>query len=133
MIDAYPKTCNICGGRVEYISNARIYGRQYGSGYCYHCTKCGAYVGTHRPWPRKAMGILADAEMREWKMKCHGLFDPFWNGTGKGMQKRRQSLYRRLAEEMDTPLEECHFGYFNLQQLKQAYEIMGRWKTDGGS
>ena len=45
MIDKYPKTCNLCGGRVEYISNAKIYGRPYGSGYCYHCTACGATWG----------------------------------------------------------------------------------------
>ena len=49
-----PTGCNICGGKVEYISNDKIYGRRYGSGYCYHCTKCGAYVGTHKSRPRIA-------------------------------------------------------------------------------
>ena len=37
-----PKVCNICGGDVEYITNDKIYGKKYGSGYCYHCTKCGS-------------------------------------------------------------------------------------------
>ena len=45
----YPKTCNICGGEVIYTTNDKIYGKRYGSGYCYLCTNCGAYVGTHRP------------------------------------------------------------------------------------
>lgn len=130
MIDLYPKICNLCEGRVEFISNARIYGKQYGSGYCYHCTKCGAYVGTHKPWPRKAMGILADAEMRSWKMKCHRLFDSFWQGNGKGVQKRRQQQYRRLADEMGIPMEDCHFGYFDLDRLRQAYRILERWWMD---
>ena len=49
MIDKYPTVCNLCGGKVIYTSNARIYGKEYGSGKCYLCTNCGAYVGTHKP------------------------------------------------------------------------------------
>ena len=35
-----PKICNICGGKVVHTSNADIYGKQYGSGYCYLCIDC---------------------------------------------------------------------------------------------
>ena len=51
-VDTHPTTCNLCGGQVIYTSNERVYGRKYGSGYCYLCTCCGAYVGTHEPRPR---------------------------------------------------------------------------------
>jgi len=79
MINLKPTKCNLCGGKVEYISNAAIYhGREYGSGKCYCCTECRAYVGTHKNRPKEALGILADAEMREWKIKCHDLFDAIW-------------------------------------------------------
>ena len=67
MIDKYPTVCNLCGGKVIYTSNARIYGKEYGSGKCYLCTNCGAYVGTHKPRPREALGLLADAKMRTGK------------------------------------------------------------------
>ncbi len=67
MIDKYPKTCNLCGGTVIFTSNAVIYGQEYGSGRCYLCTKCGAFVGTHKPWSREAMGLLADERMRKGK------------------------------------------------------------------
>ena len=30
MIDKYPTVCNLCGGKVIYTSNARIYGKEYG-------------------------------------------------------------------------------------------------------
>ena len=60
MINFYPKKCNICNGDVIYISNSKIHGKEYGSGKCYYCTKCGAYVGTHKTNPRKALGILAN-------------------------------------------------------------------------
>ena len=128
MIELYPTSCNLCGGQVEYISNARIYGRQYGSGYCYCCTSCGAYVGTHKPRPREAMGILANAEMREWKKKCHALFDPFWQQAKKGRQILRKNLYIRLAGEMGIDVPDCHFGYFNMEQLKRAYKILKKWQ-----
>lgn len=125
MIDLHPDKCNLCQGKVAYTSNANIYGRRYGSGYCYLCTECGAYVGTHEPWPDRALGILADAEMRKWKMKCHKLFDPFW----KGKRSARRTMYGRLAEQMGIPVSECHFGYFDLDELKKAYEIMETWRN----
>ena len=126
MIDLYPKVCNLCGGPVEYISNSQIYGRQYGSGFCYRCRSCGAYVGTHKPQPRKALGILANTEMREWKQKCHNQFDPFWQ-EHKDKQRRRKNLYIRLAGEMGIDVRDCHFGYFDLDQLKTAYRILEKW------
>lgn len=73
MIDLYPRKCNLCGGDVIYTSNSRIYGREYGSGKCYYCTKCHAYVGTHKPEPRKALGLLANPEMRRWST-VNGLY-----------------------------------------------------------
>lgn len=129
MIDLHPKTCNLCRGHVEYASNAVIYGRKYGSGFCYRCTACGAYVGTHYRRPKEAMGILANKEMRTWKMKCHAVFDAFWKVSPKP-QERRSNLYVRLAGEMGIDVPECHFGYFGLAQLKQAYAILQKWQEN---
>ncbi len=127
MIDIHPKICNLCGGKVIFTSNANIYGREYGSGKCYLCTQCGAYVGTHKPWPREAMGVLADTPMRKGKKLCHELFDAHWRGKNKA-SKKRQDMYAWLAEQMDIPFAECHFGYFNIEQLRQAWKILKRVK-----
>lgn len=126
MINLNPTKCNLCGGAVEYISNAAIYhGRQYGSGKCYHCTKCGAYVGTHRDRPYEALGILATPEMREWKIKCHDLFDGLWKSEQPSKRRRKRTrLYGMLAKELHIPHQECHFGHFDLAMLKQAYRIL---------
>lgn len=59
-IDLQPTVCNLCGGKTILTSNSIIYGKQYGSGKCYYCTKCGAFVGTHVPRPTIALGILSD-------------------------------------------------------------------------
>lgn len=114
-----PKICNICGGDVEYITNDKIYGKKYGSGYCYHCTKCGAYVGTNKSRPKEAFGILANEEMRKMKMRCHDEFDKLWQ-----TQKERHNLYKRLAKIMHIKAQDCHFGHFDMPQLKKAYAII---------
>jgi hypothetical protein len=125
MIELRPSKCNICGGRVEYVSNAVIYGKEHGSGRCYRCAACGAYVGTHKPRPCEALGILADAEMRAWKVKCHALFDPTWESGGKeGRHWRRREAYARLAERLGIAVEDCHFGHFDLPALKRAFEAL---------
>lgn len=123
MIDLHPTKCNICGGEVIYTSNADIYGKEYGSGMCYLCTSCGAYVGTHKSRPREALGLLADKQMRTGKMMCHALFDAKWQGKPKSRKKRRD-MYIWLSKRMHIPVEECHFGYFDLGQLRQAYRFL---------
>lgn len=123
MINTHPTTCNICGGPVIYASNSRIYGREYGSGFCYLCECCGAYVGTHKPRPKEALGLLADERMRRGKMMCHSLFDAMWRGKPKP-HKTRNKLYAWLAKQMGISISDCHFGYFDIDQLKEAYRIL---------
>lgn len=121
-MNKHPKICNICGGNVAYTTNDKIYGRKYGSGYAYLCTNCGAYVGTHKPRPKEALGILANAEMRTMKMKCHDIFDGLWKN-----REQRNKLYERLSKELQIPVNDCHFGYFDLNRLNEAYEILKTW------
>ena len=80
-------------------------------------------VGTHRPWPREALGLLADARMRKGKKLCHELFDPFWRGN----RKRRKSVGIFISgcrSSLGIPWEDCHFGYFDLELLRGAYRIL---------
>jgi hypothetical protein len=123
MINLQPTICNLCGGEVEYMSNAVIYGKQYGSGYCYRCRACKAYVGTHERRPREAFGILANAAMREWKMKCHSVFDRLWQSKTERF-RYRSKYYNALAEKLNIDKKYCHFGYFDTPMLRQAYGII---------
>ena len=125
----YPKKCNLCGGNVKYTSNAEVYGKEYGSGKCYLCEQCGAYVGTHKPRPKEALGLLADEQMRKGKMICHALFDSLWKGK-KNAGKKRVKLYKWLSEQMELPLELTHFGYMDLEQLRKAYKIIKAFKEE---
>lgn len=125
-----PTKCNICGEEtVIYTSNKVIYGKEYGSGKCYYCTNCGAYVGTHKPRPEEALGLLATKEMRDMKMRCHDLFDAMWRNieNKKEQHKARNKAYKRLARELNIPVEECHFGWFDMNMLTKAYDILLKW------
>ena len=131
MINERPKTCNLCGGEVVLIPNSQIYGKSYGSGFCYYCKECGAYVGTHKKRPYDALGILADKDMRFMKMRCHDLFDLKWKDK-RNKHHARELAYTRLAKKMGIAKDDCHFGYFDMEQLRQAYEIL-RGEMDGGN
>lgn len=124
--DLEPKTCNLCGGRVEYTRLENVYGRYLkyhrNSDYCYHCTECGAVVGTHKNDPKKALGVLANEEMADERQACHDLFDKFWKN-----REERTVFYQKLANEMEIPMEECHFGWFSLEELKKAHKILFKW------
>ncbi len=126
MINLQPTVCNICNGHVIYTDNSVIYGKPYGSGKCYLCTNCKAYVGTHEPRPKEAYGLLANKEMRDMKMKCHDLFDAQWKNEKKSKDRHRarQNAYKNLAEKLNIPLDECHFGFFDIDMLTKAYNIL---------
>lgn len=78
MINRYLTKCNICGGKVIYTGISRVYRKKYGSGKCYLCLRCGAYVGTLVPHSREALGLLVNSEMRTLIMQCHYLFAQRW-------------------------------------------------------
>lgn len=114
------RKCNLCGGEVEYVSNEVVYGRRYGSGFCYRCRSCGAYVGTHEPRPLEPYGILADDEMRALRKRLHSMFDETWRS---GRLKRKES-YLLLSKALGIPKEQCHFGMFDKRMLARSLEIL---------
>ena len=122
-VNPRPTICNLCRGKVIYTSNAAVYGREYGSGKCYLCLSCRAYVGTHKPRPREALGILADANMRKGKRMCHDIFDSKWKGKPKAKKKRRD-MYWWLSRQLGIHIDDCHFGHFDICMLRRAYRIL---------
>ena len=123
-VNKHPQICNICGGKVIYTTNDAVYNRKYGSGYCYLCTVCRAYVGTHKPRPKEALGLLANDRMRKGKIMCHDIFDGKWKKNKKFDGKTRAALYKWLARQLGIDTADCHFGYFDLDMLLKSYKIL---------
>ncbi|MHA3065610.1 zinc-finger-containing protein [Lacticaseibacillus saniviri] len=113
-----PKRCNLCGGRVELISNDKIYGRKYGNGKAYQCRNCFAYVGCHNNGD--ALGILSDKRLKFEKIKAHTTFDYFW----KHKLIDRNKEYAILADILGISVKLCHFGYFDMRMLVATQMVM---------
>ena len=121
-IDFYPipTTCLYCKALVVFTGNEAIYGKKYGNGKCYKCTQCDSYVSVHSG-TTIPMGRLANQELRNLKVQCHALFDPVWKN--KGPVSRTQA-YDWLAEILDIPQRECHFGWFDKAMLLHCLSIL---------
>ena len=103
--------CNICGSPDVSLVKDRF-------GYRYICDSCGAYVGCH-PGTIEPLGILADEEMRNLRIRCHKAFDKRWDSN-----KERREQYGMLADSLGISSRECHFGMMDKAMLRKALALM---------
>lgn len=115
-----PFCCPNCGARVVILRNASIYGRDYGEWpWAYVCENfkqgCDTYVGMH-PFTNIPLGTMANGELRHWRKMAKSLFTPLYEGGPYD----RTAAYHLLAHAMKLPVGETHFGWFDIEQCKQA-------------
>lgn len=117
-------TCSYCGKDAALVGGSVIYPHRpdLSSKWFYQCKPCSAYVGCH-PNSKKALGRLANAELRKHKSAAHAKFDPFWrNGS-----KTRSQAYKDLAQAMGLTEKDCHIGMFNIEQCQKVVSICESW------
>jgi hypothetical protein len=118
-----PTACPKCSAPVELVSNAVIYGREYGEWpWIFNCTSCDCRVGLH-PFTGIPLGHMADAPTREARKSVKNGFNALWNRKGTPF-KTRTDAYHWLAGAMKLPVSECHFGMFDIRQCQQAAEAI---------
>jgi DNA-directed RNA polymerase subunit RPC12/RpoP len=108
--------CQYCGFEAVFVDSSEVYGKSYGM--IYLCRRCGAYVGVHKG-TKKPKGILANAELREWKKRAHAAFDPHWMGHHRG---QRDAAYAALARVMGKSKRDCHIGEFDVEDCRKVME-----------
>src|SRR5690606_21982374 len=119
---APPAQCRYCGGPVELVANAARYGRLYGDWpYAYRCSPCDAHVGRH-PNTESPLGILADRALRSAKTEAKHK----WQQLSRLKGWKRGEAYRWLAEAMEIPRPECHFGHFDESRCGLALELCSK-------
>ncbi len=118
--------CPYCDRDAALVSGRSIYPHRPDlfNRYFYLCDPCGAYVGCHRPSKKYGVGTvplgrLANAELRRFKSRAHEAFDPLWKSNGR----KRNDVYRWLAERMGITRNECHIGMFDIAQCEQVIKI----------
>lgn len=121
MLDGH--TCPYCNRPTKYVDSSVVYGKSYGK--IYYCADCQAWVGVHKG-TNKALGRLANAELREWKKEAHKYFDPLWQKKMKQGRKKhdaRRLAYKWLSEQLGIPANETHIGMFDVDQCKRVVEL----------
>lgn len=124
--ELHPSVCNVCGSHnVVYTGNDMIYGKKYGNGWCYLCTDCYSFVGTHKNAPEIALGILADKDLRDLRKKCHTESERLYKPDLKiGRTKRRTALYFILGQWLKMSTEQMHFAKMEKADLEDALSFM---------
>lgn len=117
------RICPYCGKAPEFVDSEVIYGKSYGM--IYLCKPCEAFVGVHKG-SRKALGRLANRELRAWKKRAHSYFDQLWmrkmrNGFSK--THSRHAAYKWLSDTMGIEPKYTHIGMFDIQQCREVVEL----------
>ena len=115
------KICPYCGKETELIDSAEVYqGVSYG--WMYICRPCDAYVGCYKG-TTKALGRLADAELRKYKHEAHSVFDFIWE---KHFMKRAQA-YTWLSKQLGMERDYTHIGMFDVETCKKVIAVSNNY------
>ena len=108
--------CPYCNKPAKYGPNEEFYGKRYGRSYmCYYCKDCDAYVGTHNNTER-ALGTMANQELRNWRRKAHAMFDPFWQEFGLDRNEAYGLLQTKFGHRI-------HIGEADIETCQQIVKF----------
>jgi hypothetical protein len=123
------KLCPYCKDSTLFVSRSEIYSRPE-HGMIYLCRPCQAWVSVHKGTD-KAMGRLANWQLRNWKKEAHKWFDPIAKSGlinkiwPKHLKKtpRRKKAYIWLARQMSKDFKFTHIGMFDIEDCKEVVQI----------
>lgn len=116
--------CNYCNQPCKWVENKEIYGRNYGRSYMiWLCVDCDAYVGCHNN-SKKPLGRVANKELRDLRKESKNLFISKYLRKWNCPNHVKDSMYKRLASEINIPVSECHFGMFDEKRCKDVINLL---------
>lgn len=110
-------SCPYCGSPTQLVDDSEIYGQSFGTK-CYICRSCQAWVGCHKGTD-KALGRIANKELRELKRQAHEAFDPIW----KDGYLPRTAAYEVLSTAIGLPIEQTHIGMFDEELCRKVISL----------
>tara|TARA_Y100000310_G_C20598044_1_gene771534 strand:- start:103 stop:510 length:408 start_codon:yes stop_codon:yes gene_type:complete len=125
------KICPYCNSEPEFVDSSEVYGKSYGM--IYLCRKCDAYVGVHKG-TNKALGRLANKELRGYKKEAHKYFDNLWKraiAQGRSKKDARKSAYKWLSVELEMHVDNTHIGMFDIMLCRRVIEICRPFFKEG--
>lgn len=92
------------------------------------CSKFPECRGSHGAHPDgRPLGVPANQETKQWRIKAHDAFDTLWKCGGINMTRRK--AYKRLAEKMGV--SEIHIGESDIETCKKIIEAVQSNFTNG--
>ncbi|MEQ2025372.1 zinc-finger-containing protein [Xenorhabdus szentirmaii] len=117
-----PTHCRYCNKHVTISHHLDVFKQIHDNSrwpWLYYCWSCGARVSIH-PGTDIPMGSLADKPTRIARLSAHQYFDDVrvrWN-------LERMEAYQWLASQLEISLNECHFGWFDVDMCEKAKYVM---------
>jgi len=110
-----PCICPECGEPMRLKSSR--YGPFYG---CSRWPECTATHGAHPDG--KPLGIPADTETKQWRIRAHAAFDAIWKHQRS--KKARGRAYRWMQMAMNMGEAEAHIGRFTKEQCQLLIRLI---------
>lgn len=124
--DYYPASrvlcCPECGNDMVLRKSMKFPNPFYG------CTQFPYCKATHGAHPDGApLGIPANKETKEWRIKAHVAFDPKWGREDSRLDKltkkyRRKAAYNWLARKLGITevSRDCHIAMFDISRCQEV-------------
>ena len=120
--------CPYCGKSALLVDGREVYPYRKDL-WCemfYICKPCGAWVGVHKDSKKFApLGVLANAELREARIKAHAAFDSLWKN-----KMTRRDAYKWLMKRLGLSSKQCHIGMFDVYMCKKVVEVSKEFMAD---
>ena len=85
----------------------------------YGCSRFPECRGTHGAHPDgRPLGVPANKETKEWRIKAHDAFDTLWKCGGINMNRKR--AYKLLAEKLGVKI--IHIGESDIETCKKIID-----------
>jgi ssDNA-binding Zn-finger/Zn-ribbon topoisomerase 1 len=105
---------------------------KFANGWYYRCFHFPACRGMHGAHPNGVpLGIPANADTKEWRIKAHAALDPLYASYPKGKERRemRSRAYKWMAYAMGLDINDAHIGQFTAEQCKRLIELIEKDKV----
>ena len=96
------------------------YGPFYG---CDQYPRCDATHGAHPDG--SPLGIPADKQTKQWRIKCHEYFDKLWKEDRYGCS--RSDAYSILQAITGLDEEDCHIARFDIDMCKDVISKLKKY------
>lgn len=99
----------------------------------YGCSRFPNCKATHGAHPNgKPLGVPANRETKQWRIKAHDVFDSLWKCSVISMTRKR--AYEELAKKLG--LLEVHIGEADIEMckkiIKSSYELLKEYHPNMG-